>query len=124
MSCEPRGTAARAEADRVLEQDHLWWCRFLGAYAPRTWFRPATALGVARRWLLHVVVVVALAIGGVVGQQVRASALPPETQVFIDEGLALLPDLDCSSFVLSERLVSERLQVTTFSTTRVKRSGC
>ena len=66
------------------------------------------------RWLLRVVVVVTLAIGGVVGQQVRASALPPEMQVFIDEGLALLPDLDCGSFVLSETPVSERLQVTTF----------
>ena len=22
------GHSARAEADRVLEQDHLWWCRF------------------------------------------------------------------------------------------------
>ena len=66
------------------------------------------------RSLLRVAVMVALAIGGVVGQQARASALPPETQVFIDEGLALLPDLDCGSFVLSETLVSERLQVTTF----------
>jgi hypothetical protein len=64
--------------------------------------------------LLRVAVVVVFAIGGVVGQQSRALALPPEKQVFIDEGLALLLDIDCGTFVLSETLVCERIQVTTF----------
>lgn len=64
--------------------------------------------------LLWVAVVVALAIVGVVGQQARASAVEPVREVFIDQGMALLPDIDCGSFVLSEMLVSERIQVMTF----------
>jgi hypothetical protein len=64
--------------------------------------------------LLRVAVVVALAIAGVVGQQTRAAGLEPEKLVFVDQGMALLPDIDCGSFVLSERLVSERIQVMTF----------
>jgi hypothetical protein len=75
------------------------------AYAPSDVVSHCHDVGVAMRWLLRVAVMVALAIGGVVGQQGRASALPPEKQVFIDEGLALLPDIDCGSFVLSETLV-------------------
>lgn len=43
-----------------------------------------------------------------------AGAIPPENEVFVDEGFFLLPDIDCGTFVLHEELVVERIQVTTF----------
>lgn len=44
----------------------------------------------------------------------HAGAVPPEKEVFIDQGFFLLPDIDCGTSVLHEELVSERIQVTTF----------
>src|SRR5688572_6150795 len=43
-----------------------------------------------------------------------AMAEPPLREVFIDQGFATLPDIDCGSFDLHEEMVSERITKMTF----------
>jgi len=44
----------------------------------------------------------------------QASAQAPVKEHFVDQGLFLLPDVDCGSFSLHEDLVSEDVTTTTF----------
>src|SRR3954468_17966942 len=46
--------------------------------------------------------------------QASALAQAPIREHFVDEGIFLLPDVDCGSFSLHEDLVSEDVTVTTF----------
>jgi hypothetical protein len=46
--------------------------------------------------------------------QASALAQAPVREHFVDEGIFLLPDVDCGSFSLHEDLVSEDVTVTTF----------
>ncbi|MGY1615528.1 hypothetical protein ACI797_02160 [Geodermatophilus sp. SYSU D00691] len=41
-------------------------------------------------------------------------AAPPSREVFTDQNMATLPDVDCGSFTLHEDMVSERITRTTF----------
>ena len=50
----------------------------------------------------------------VLGSTVPASAVPPFRETFIDEGFFTLPDIDCSTFMLTEVMISEKVQTTTF----------
>jgi hypothetical protein len=50
----------------------------------------------------------------VIGGSFPASAKAPFKEVFVDEGLFTLPDIDCGGFTLTEVMDSESVQVTTF----------
>ena len=61
------------------------------------------------RGMLPIAVVVA-----VMGASVPSQAAKPLKEVFVDEGIFTLPDVDCGTFTLHEELTSE--QVTTITT--------
>ena len=66
------------------------------------------------RVLTRSCLVFGLAIAGLLAVQAPASAFEPERTVFIDQGFATLPDMDCGTFTLHEEMTSERIQLTTF----------
>lgn len=57
-----------------------------------------------------------LAAAGIVITTIPAAATAPLHEVFIDQGIALLPDVDCGTFTIHETLVSERVDVMTYFT--------
>jgi hypothetical protein len=50
----------------------------------------------------------------VIGTTIPANAKAPLKEVFVDEGIFTLPEIDCGSFMLTEVMDSESVQVTTF----------
>jgi hypothetical protein len=50
----------------------------------------------------------------VLGAAVPASAKAPLKETFVNEGIFTLPDIDCGTFMLTEVMDSESVQVTTF----------
>lgn len=60
--------------------------------------------------------VAALAAAVALSSASSAHATPPTVDAHHDEGILTLPDLDCGSFTLHERMLSEDLVITTFHT--------
>ncbi len=50
----------------------------------------------------------------VLGSTVPASAKAPVKETFIDQGMFTLEDLDCGTFMLTEEMQYEKVQVTTY----------
>ena len=50
----------------------------------------------------------------VIGAATPASAKAPVTETFVNQGIYTLPDIDCTTFWLTEQMVSEKVETTTY----------